>query len=133
MEWTEEEKQRLFYYHQLYGNSWMRISRFLPDRSENAIKNFFNITVKKAVKEFNLRASEDQQIHLPIKAIIRDKNITLTLGMYVGVPAEDNSVQEAELQLTYDSFQEGLVKGLQELLESLNKIHSYLLSSLIQQ
>lgn len=30
--WTEEEDSILFYHHQVYGNKWAEIARFLPGR-----------------------------------------------------------------------------------------------------
>ncbi|XP_049387074.1 transcription factor MYB3R-2-like [Solanum stenotomum] len=45
--WTEQEELVLCHYHQLYGNKWAKIARFLPGRTDNAIKNHWNSTLKK--------------------------------------------------------------------------------------
>ncbi|XP_059638812.1 transcription factor MYB3R-5-like [Cornus florida] len=45
--WTKEEELILSYYHKIYGNKWAELARFLPGRTDNAIKNHWNCLVKK--------------------------------------------------------------------------------------
>lgn len=47
--WTPEEDNLLIKYHEMYGNKWVQISQLIPNRSDNAIKNRWNATIKKLV------------------------------------------------------------------------------------
>ncbi|XP_042035727.1 transcription factor MYB3R-1-like isoform X2 [Salvia splendens] len=50
--WTQEEELALICAHQIYGNKWAELSKFLPGRSDNAIKNHWNSSVKKKLNMY---------------------------------------------------------------------------------
>ena len=45
--WTEQEDELLISLHRKFGNKWVKIASIMKDRSDNAIKNRWNSTLKK--------------------------------------------------------------------------------------
>ncbi|KAG0503473.1 hypothetical protein HPP92_003545 [Vanilla planifolia] len=52
--WTQDEEIALIHAHQIYGNKWAELTKFLPGRSDNSIKNHWNSSVKKKVDSYVL-------------------------------------------------------------------------------
>lgn len=64
--WTEKEIKLLFQYHRVYGNRWSKISKFIPCKSKNSIKNFYHSTLRRNLRRFNFKKSPEEQIRGPI-------------------------------------------------------------------
>ncbi|XWS17734.1 hypothetical protein CRYUN_Cryun33cG0092700 [Craigia yunnanensis] len=50
--WTQEEELALIRAHQIFGNRWAELTKFLPGRTDNAIKNHWNSSVKKKLDSY---------------------------------------------------------------------------------
>ena len=45
-QWTEEEDQKLIQLYSRIGNKWAQMTKYLPTRTEHAIKQRFNVNLK---------------------------------------------------------------------------------------
>lgn len=69
--WTESEAELLFKLQFKMGNKWSEILPFFPGKSQNDIKNFFNATVRRNIRRFNSRKSEDEKIKGSLDRIMK--------------------------------------------------------------
>ncbi|KAF8115884.1 hypothetical protein N665_0025s0327 [Sinapis alba] len=64
--WTQEEELVLIRAHQIYGNRWAELTKFLPGRSDNGIKNHWHSSVKKKLDSYMSSGLLDQYQAMPL-------------------------------------------------------------------
>ncbi|KAK9143460.1 hypothetical protein Syun_012860 [Stephania yunnanensis] len=95
--WTKEEELALIRAHQIYGNKWAEIARFLPGRADNSIKNHWNCSVKKKLDSYSASGLAGDLPSIGItdsKADVLNPEVsTLRLGM-LGFPGKETGAKD---------------------------------------
>ncbi|XP_077226167.1 transcription factor MYB3R-2-like [Tasmannia lanceolata] len=79
--WTKEEEVALIRAHQLYGNKWAEIARFLPGRADNSIKNHWNCSVKKKLDSYSEDLYDHVKLEENVGAVMGRKNSSTVVSL----------------------------------------------------
>lgn len=77
--WTKEEKKQIFELQTKYGNKWSKISKCMPGRTDNSIKNCFYSVLRKNLRKYNKRKPENEKLKGSIKVLLQKPDIKAIL------------------------------------------------------
>lgn len=89
--WTQEEELALIHAHQIYGNKWAELSKVLPGRTDNAIKNHWNSSVKKKLQFYLASGLIEQFQGLPYVGNPCSSSVGVHQSQADGVEEDENS------------------------------------------
>jgi len=136
-EWTEEEDRLIIHFQRMFGNQWAKITRMLPGRSDNAVKNRFHAFTrawkqnKKGVEEnekssyFNkLQPDEYSDTEIPAFPCVSNENETFLNETIIDMASKgldfdfDDGFGDGEDLDDDDPYQEELLVAVDEVITS---------------
>ena len=95
-EWKPQEKLLFLVLHRIYDNQWCNISRYLTQRSDIAIKNYFYSVIRKTLKYYKTRSVPHSVILKPMKFYQIYNTLELLRNEYMAVLCETSIKEPAK-------------------------------------
>ncbi|GFP94470.1 myb-related protein 3r-1 [Phtheirospermum japonicum] len=97
--WTQDEELALIRAHQIIGNKWAELTKFLPGRTDNAIKNHWNSSVKKKLDSYLASGLLSQFQGLPLVSHHPNQSTAASSSSKAQQTSEDDSVVKGRLEI----------------------------------
>ncbi|CAI9764691.1 unnamed protein product [Fraxinus pennsylvanica] len=106
---SSQEEELIIHLHSILGNRWSQIAARLPGRTDNEIKNFWNSTVKKRLKNINNNSTSSQDSISEPRGAVMQGLITMNeydmTAMYLdSTSSSSSSVQAMVMNSQFNPF-----------------------------
>ena len=101
--WTQEEDELIYEKHKELGNKWAKIAEFLPQRTDNAVKNRWNSNLKRKYERI-----PDNYGHLIVDAVLIPKKEPIDEDSEVDTISNQQSVLKPKKVRLSDNYDDNV-------------------------